>query len=60
VPLYPLTPLLFCTSCAYLTYSSVSYAQSKGATHIALAVMAVGCAALAVLLLAGKDRNNAA
>lgn len=59
VPLYPFTPLLFCVSCAYLTYSSLNYAQSKGATHIALAVMAVGCAALAVILLAGKRRATA-
>jgi APA family basic amino acid/polyamine antiporter len=59
VPLYPFTPLLFCISCAYLTYSSLSYAQSKGATHIAMAVMAVGCAALAALLLAGKRRATA-
>ena len=59
VPLYPFTPLLFCVSCAYLTYSSLSYAQSKGATHIALAVRAVGCVALTVILLAGKRRATA-
>src|SRR5690606_14390493 len=25
VPLYPLTPLLFCANCAYLLYASLSY-----------------------------------
>ena len=46
VPLYPLTPILFCLTCAYLTYSSVTYAMSKGAVYISLSVMAVGVVAL--------------
>ena len=25
VPLYPLTPLLFCATCAYLLYASLAY-----------------------------------
>jgi amino acid transporter len=25
VPLYPLTPILFCLSCGYLVYSSLNY-----------------------------------
>lgn len=29
VPLYPLTPLLFCAMCGYMLYSSVNYAMSK-------------------------------
>ena len=46
VPLYPLTPIVFCLTCAYLTYSSVTYAASQGAVHISLLVMAVGVVAL--------------
>jgi APA family basic amino acid/polyamine antiporter len=46
VPLYPFTPILFVLTCAYLTYSSVTYAASKGAVHISLIVMAVGLVAL--------------
>lgn len=46
VPLYPLTPLLFCIVCAYLFYSSVTYAASKNAVHISLVVMALGIVAL--------------
>lgn len=46
VPLYPFTPILFVLTCAYLTYSSVTYAASKGAVHISLIVMAVGVVAL--------------
>ncbi len=46
VPLYPVTPILFCLTCGYLTYSSVTYAASKNAVHISLLVMAVGLVAL--------------
>ena len=49
VPLYPITPLLFCASCAYLSYSSFTYAHSKGAVYISLYVMLVGIAALIFL-----------
>lgn len=49
VPLYPLTPLLFCASCAYLSYSSITYAHSKGAVYISLYVMLVGVVALIFL-----------
>jgi amino acid transporter len=47
VPLYPLTPLLFCASSLYLLYSSLTY-TGLGAL-VGVAVLAVG----AVLLLAG-------
>jgi len=46
VPLYPFTPILFCLTCAYLTYSSITYAASKNAVHISLIVMAIGVVAL--------------
>lgn len=34
VPLYPLTPLLFCAMCAFMLWSSTSYAMSKDAGSI--------------------------
>ncbi len=48
VPLYPLTPILFCLTCGFLTYSSVTYAISKGAVYISLLVMVVGVVALVI------------
>ena len=57
VPLYPLTPILFCLTCAYLTYSSITYAASKNAVHISLSVMAVGVVAL---FLTVRVKKNAA
>jgi amino acid transporter len=49
IPLYPITPLLFCVSCAYLSYSSFTYAHSKGAVYISLYVMLLGLVALIFL-----------
>lgn len=40
VPLYPLTPLLFCATCAYLLYSSLAY-TGRGAL-IGVAVLGAG------------------
>jgi len=48
VPLYPVTPLVFIAVCAYLCYSSVTYAVSKSAIHVSLLVMALGVVALFV------------
>jgi amino acid transporter len=53
VPLYPVLPLLFCATCAYMLWSSLSfvYSQSLGglnAAWIGVAVLALGL----VLLLA--------
>lgn len=45
VPLYPLLPLAFIATCAYLFYSSVRYAQSQNAVQISLYVMAAGLVA---------------
>jgi amino acid transporter len=55
VPLYPLTPILFCLTCGYLTYSSVTYAISKGAVYISLLVMAVGVVALVITHFSKKS-----
>jgi basic amino acid/polyamine antiporter, APA family len=49
IPLYPITPLLFCVSCAYLSYSSFAYAHSKGAVYISIYVMLLGIVALIFL-----------
>lgn len=51
VPLYPITPLIFCASCAYLAYSSIMYAHSKGAVAISFYVMLAGLVALLILRL---------
>jgi amino acid transporter len=50
VPLYPLTPVIFVATCAYLLYSSLAYV--KGGAWAGVAVLAVGL----VLLLAGGRR----
>ncbi len=49
VPLYPITPLIFCGSCGYLAYSSIMYAHSKGAVAISMYVMMAGVVALIFL-----------
>lgn len=55
VPLYPLTPALFVVVCAYLFYSSITYAHSRSAIHVSLLVMAAG----GVAWLATRLRNPA-
>jgi basic amino acid/polyamine antiporter, APA family len=45
VPLYPFTPIVFCAACAWLAWSSVSYAASRNAVHVSLIVMATGVVA---------------
>jgi amino acid transporter len=54
VPLYPLLPLVFCATCGYMLWSSLSYVHSQSlggvnAAWIGVAVLAVG--ALLLLLL---------
>lgn len=51
VPLYPLTPVIFVLTCAYLLYSSLVYV--KGGAWAGVAVLAVGF----VLLLVGAGRG---
>lgn len=55
VPLYPLTPLLFCAACLYMLQSSLAY-TGKGA----LAGVAVLLAGVPVLLLASRRQRRAA
>jgi amino acid transporter len=54
VPLYPLTPLLFCLTSGYLLYSSLAY-TGKGAL-VGVGVLAAGVP----LLLIGRMRQRAA
>ena len=49
VPLYPVLPLLFVLSCAYVFYSSVMHAQTEHATYVAFGVMLSGVIALLLL-----------
>ncbi|MFZ9439384.1 MAG: amino acid permease, partial [Hylemonella sp.] len=58
VPLYPLTPILFCLTCAYLAYSSITYAASKNAVGVSLWVMAVGIMVLLLLKLMRTQKRN--
>jgi amino acid transporter len=51
VPLYPLTPLLFCLTCSYLLYSSLAY-TGIGAL-VGVIVLAIG----AVLLPFARGRD---
>lgn len=49
VPLYPVTPLLFCAMCAYMLYSSVGYALSKDPSSLG-AQLGIGVLLLGVPL----------
>jgi APA family basic amino acid/polyamine antiporter len=51
VPLYPLTPLVFIAVCAFLLYSSITYAVSRNAIHVSLLVMLAGIVAWALTRL---------
>jgi basic amino acid/polyamine antiporter, APA family len=59
VPLYPFTPIVFCVSCGYLTYSSITYAVSKSAVHVSFLVMALGVIALLLLNLRRRPQPAA-
>jgi amino acid transporter len=47
VPLYPITPLVFCATCAYLLYASLAY--SGTGSVVGVAVVAAGALVLAVM-----------
>lgn len=54
VPLYPLTPLVFCAVCGFMLWSSLSYVHSQelggfNAAWIGVAVLAIGIVLLMVL-----------
>jgi len=59
VPLYPITPLLFCALCAYMLYSSFSYALSLNPGSIgAVAGIVVLCAGVPLTLVARKTARQ--
>jgi basic amino acid/polyamine antiporter, APA family len=60
VPLFPLTPIVFCAACAWLAYSSITYAASKNAVHVSLLVMAVGVVAMLLARRGAVGRAAAA
>jgi amino acid transporter len=49
VPLYPVLPAIFVCMCAYLLYSSITYAQSRNAGYVAIAVVAAGAVVLFIM-----------
>jgi amino acid transporter len=51
VPLFPLLPLLFCASCAYMLWSSLSYVYSQSLGGLNAAWIGVAVLALGLLLL---------
>jgi basic amino acid/polyamine antiporter, APA family len=51
VPLYPLTPLLFCVTCAYMLYSSLTFTGPGAA--IGVAIVAAG---IPVLIFASRKQ----
>jgi len=55
VPLYPVLPLIFVATCAYLLYSSITYAQSQKAGYVALCVMLAGAVVWAVARISSKN-----
>jgi amino acid transporter len=56
VPLYPFLPLVFAGACAWLTYSSITYAISQRAIHVSMALIASGV--LALILLWAMERRS--
>ena len=59
VPLYPFTPALFCAMCAFMLYSSTSYALSKNASSIG-AQLGIGVLLVGIpLMLIARVRRAA-
>ena len=54
VPLYPVVPLIFVGTCAFLLWSSLTYAQSQHALQVAVGVMAAGLVAWVIARLKGR------
>ncbi|HSE06219.1 MAG TPA: amino acid permease [Methylomirabilota bacterium] len=56
VPLYPLTPLVFCATCAYLLYASLAY--SGTGSVVGVAVVAAGALVLGVMGRGAANRPD--
>ena len=54
VPLYPALPLVFAVTCAWLTYSSITYAISQQAIHVSFWLMVSGL--LVLLALSWREK----
>ncbi|HEY3393591.1 MAG TPA: amino acid permease, partial [Lacipirellulaceae bacterium] len=59
VPLYPLLPAIFVCTCAYLFYSSITYAQSQNAGYVAIAVVAAGAVVLIAMQASASRAGRA-
>ena len=57
VPLYPITPLVFCATCAYLLYASLAY--SGAGSIVGVAVVAAGALVLALMGRSAVTRPDA-
>jgi amino acid transporter len=51
VPLYPVLPVIFIGTCAFLLWSSLTYARSQHALQVAFYVMAAGVVAWVIARL---------
>ena len=58
VPLYPELPLIFCAACAWLTYSSATYAISQKAIHVSFWLITSGVVALLILRAREKTLDH--
>jgi len=58
VPMYPVLPMIFVLTCGYLLYSSIIYAQSQNAVHVAFYLMAAGAVAWIIARLLNHRRGR--
>ena len=58
VPLYPLTPAIFCAVCAYMLWSSLSYVYSQDLGGFNAAWIGVAVLASGLVLLAAMPRDR--
>lgn len=58
VPLYPLTPILFCASCGYLLYSSLAYTGRGALVGVAVLVLGVPLLAADALMRKTAEARN--
>jgi APA family basic amino acid/polyamine antiporter len=58
VPGYPILPIAFIGTCGYLLYSSITYARSQNAVHVALYVMTAGVVAWLAMRIAARRSDR--
>ena len=59
MPLYPVLPIVFCATCAYMLWSSLSYVYSQSLGGLNAAWIGVGVLALGGLILLVLRRPGA-